>query len=524
MKEIPISSMVNVTENYLKNKYPIFYSSIIKMSINDDVSLSERIWLYKNEIDKIPVCPNCKEKNLKYRNFTVGYRKFCSKKCSAEYSHKDLSIKEKRISKMRNCNYDIEMRESMTIKANETKKLFTDDKKNNIKEKRILSVNKKYGVDIISQNKDIIEKIKKNVTETKYKNRDINFSKRINKIGYELISCEKEDLKIKCTNCEHSFNIHRSLFNQRNRLGITICTECNPIDNHISDFQNKISVFISSIYDGEIINNKKIGKYEIDIFLPELNIGFECNGIWWHSELYREKEYHINKINYFKEKNIKIINIWEDWWKNKKDIVMSIISNKLNKTKTKIYARKTQIREITDEKIIRSFLNENHIQGYIQSNIKIGLFYKNEIVSLMIFGKRRIALGKKKTSDDDFELLRFCNKLDSIIIGGASKLFNHFTKNYNFSKITTYADLSISEGNLYKKLNMTYLSLTTPNYSYFHKDNGIRQNRFNFRKDILVKQGFDKTKTEHEIMKERKYYRIYDCGNLKFEYTKNPDV
>jgi hypothetical protein len=53
-------------------------------------------------------------------------------------------------------------------------------------------------------------------------------------------------------------------------------------------------------------------------------------------------------------------------------------------------------------------------------------------------------------------------------------------------------------------------------YTYFHKDFGLRLNRFNFRKDILVKQGFDKNKTEHQIMKERKYYRIYDCGNLKF--------
>ena len=116
-------------------------------------------------------------------------------------------------------------------------------------------------------------------------------------------------------------------------------------------------------------------------------------------------------------------------------------------------------------------------------------------------------------------MIRFCNKINTIIIGGASKLFNYFTKTYIFSKITTYADLSISDGNLYKKLNMTYLSLTPPNYSYFHKDIGIRQNRFNFRKDILVKQGFDKNKTEREIMKELNYYRIYDCGNLKFEYN-----
>ena len=30
-------------------------------------------------------------------------------------------------------------------------------------------------------------------------------------------------------------------------------------------------------------------------------------------------------------------------------------------------------------------------------------------------------------------------------------------------------------------------------------------------------QGFDKNKTEKDIMKERGYNRIYDCGSLKFK-------
>ena len=70
---------------------------------------------------------------------------------------------------------------------------------------------------------------------------------------------------------------------------------------------------------------------------------------------------------------------------------------------------------------------------------------------------------------------------------------------------------------------MRCVSITEPNYSYFHKDIGVRMNRFNYRKDILIKQGYDENKTEKEIMKDRNYYRIYDCGNLKFEYKKIPD-
>ena len=117
----------------------------------------------------------------------------------------------------------------------------------------------------------------------------------------------------------------------------------------------------------------------------------------------------------------------------------------------------------------------------------------------------------------EFEMLRFCNKLNTNVIGGASKLFKYFLKTYNPSQITTYADRSYSNGNLYKQLGFGFIHKTQPNY-YYIIDN-IRYHRFNFRKDKLIREGFDSNKTEHEIMLERKIYRIYDSGNLKFIYT-----
>ena len=113
-------------------------------------------------------------------------------------------------------------------------------------------------------------------------------------------------------------------------------------------------------------------------------------------------------------------------------------------------------------------------------------------------------------------MLRFCNKLNTNIIGGASKLFKHFVENYKSKEITTYADRSISQGRLYETLGFKFIKKTEPNYYYII--DGIRHHRFNFRKDVLVKQGYDPNKTEHEIMLERNIYRIYDSGNLKFKY------
>jgi len=134
-------------------------------------------------------------------------------------------------------------------------------------------------------------------------------------------------------------------------------------------------------------------------------------------------------------------------------------------------------------------------------------------VSLMTFGKRKFL------NNNNIEIIRFCNKLNTNVVGGASKLFNYFIKKYDFDKIITYADKSYSIGNLYKNMGFKEINHTKPNYYYIN--NRIRKHRFNFRKDILIKQGFEKNKTEHEIMLEREIYRIYDSGSIKFEYLKS---
>jgi hypothetical protein len=114
-------------------------------------------------------------------------------------------------------------------------------------------------------------------------------------------------------------------------------------------------------------------------------------------------------------------------------------------------------------------------------------------------------MGSKNS--DDFELLRFCNKLNTNEIGGASKLFKYLLK-MNIKKIISYADRSWSNGGLYEQLGFKFIKKTLPNYYYII--DGHRKYRFNYRKDKLVKEGFDPNKSEHEIMIDRKIYRIYD--------------
>jgi len=431
-------------------------------------------------------------------------------------------------------------KEHIINKKNDILRNKTEEEKLEINNKKLLTKIEKYGSienyeNVISdkiQNTLIKKELqnpnyKKDIADKRinsYKNTIINkiknglednikfISKELNKNGTDSI------LTFNCLKCNNYFNINRQFFFLRKNNKVNICLKCNPILNGSSLSEKELLDFIIENYKGEIITNTKliINPLELDIYLPDLKLAFEFNGLYWHSEEYKEKNYHLDKTKKCLENGIQLFHIWEDDWNYKQNIVKSMILNKLGKS-NKIYARKCFIKEIDDNKLIREFLETNHIQGFVGSKVKLGLYYNEELVSLMTFGNLRKSMNSK-AKEGTYELLRFCNKLNTSVIGGSSKLFSYFIKNYNYEEIISYSDYSRSIGNMYINLGFNFSHLSNPNYYYIIDDK--REYRFNFRKDILVKEGFDPNKTEVEIMHDRGYYRLFDCGMQKWIYKK----
>ena len=479
---------------------------------------------------KIFTCNHCKNiknentKKEKYDNKNYynkeKYKKTCLEKYGVENIFQKKEIKEQ-IKKDNLEKYGVEF-------ASQVKEFKDKSKKTNIKrygvdhhlknneilEKQYKTNLKKYGVKHVSQNKEIMDDIIKKSKITRRK----TFLKKYENINIKEIDYDNKILIMKCDCGEnHYFEIHQDLFYNRKLLKNSICTICNPIDSLDSDQENNLFNFIKENYNDEIIlKNRNIVKpSELDIYLPKLNLAFEFNGLYWHSDFYKPKNYHLNKTEECEKIGIHLIHIYEDDWLYKQNIVKSRILNFLGKS-NKIFARKCKIKEIDDNKIVKEFLENNHLQGFVGSKIKIGLFYNDELISIMTFGSLRKSLGQK-SKENSYELLRFCNKLNTNVIGGASKLFKYFIKNYKPVEITSYADRSWSIGNLYEKLEFKFDHKTRPNYYYFK--NKKRFHRFNFRKDQLIKNGAEPNKTEYEIMTEKGFYRIFDSGNLKFIWT-----
>lgn len=195
-----------------------------------------------------------------------------------------------------------------------------------------------------------------------------------------------------------------------------------------------------------------------------------------------------------------------------KEKIFSFLDRILNDRNEIIYARKTKVVYI-DKYTEQAFLDKGHLQGYVQSSIKLGLQYNNEIVAIMTFGRPRFNSGC------DYELIRLAYKPNTVVIGGADKLFKYFIKTYKPESVISYCDITKFVGNTYTKLGfMTSLTdVTSPNYVWYNPETKVALPRYRTMKHKLLASGIGHPDmTESEIMQSIGYTKVCDCGNMRF--------
>jgi hypothetical protein len=528
-------------ESFIEKNFKNFHEFI--MNNYEGFSFLEKLYNFYKNPDNTCYCGN----KTSFISFSKGYLEYCSVKCSSSSKktrdkYKKTCIEKWGVDNISKTDDAKRKKEETCIKRYGKKSHLQTDyckkriveiygvdnvfQSDSIKEKIKETNLNKYGFNVAILSDSIKEKAKKTNLErwgVDHFSKTIEWKENIKKVNdniylrglnlpnnYKYLSKEGNTNKIIHLDCGEEFEIQTQLIRLRIKNNVEICKLCNKIN---WKKENNLKEYIQSIYSGEIIQSYRDG-LEIDIYLPGLKLGFEFNGLYWHSELFKDKNYHLNKTNWFKERGIRIIHIWEDDWIFKQDIIRSIIKSALNLSDYKIWARDCKFRKI-DNIQSKEFLNKNHLQGWCVSSYRYALFYKDEIVSVVTIGKNRINIGHKNYENFEYELVRFSNKIGYNIIGGFSKLIKNIISDINIKKIITYSDSSIFKGDVYIKNGFKYIGLTSPNY-YYIIDN-IRKNRFNYTKTNLIKLGYDKNKTEKEIMFNNKNYRIYDCGNYKYE-------
>ena len=229
-----------------------------------------------------------------------------------------------------------------------------------------------------------------------------------------------------------------------------------------SRFEKDVYEYVTSIYSGEVIRRtrKVIAPQELDIFIPEKNIAIECNGSYWHSSEHGvPKNYHITKSKLCKEQGLRLIHIYEWEWVNNQDKIKQLLNIALG-TVSRIYARQCEVREISNQEA-KPFNEATHLQGHRTAQVTYGLFYNNELVQLMSFSQTRYNRNLK--NDNEWEIIRGCPGSNNIVVGGVSKLFKHFVREKQPSKVFSYCDFNKFDGKSYLTLGMSFEGYTGPN-------------------------------------------------------------
>lgn len=260
-------------------------------------------------------------------------------------------------------------------------------------------------------------------------------------------------------------------------------------------------------YEREFSLEKYSYDFKVGNILIEIDPTATHNSTWNPFGNLISKTYHADKSNCAREHGYRCIHIFD--WDNKEKII-----NLLKDGRETIYARNCEVRDVNSN-IASQFINAYHLQNDAKCSIRLGLYYNDDLVSIMTFDKPRY------NTNFDFEIIRYCSKAN--VIGGADKLFNHFCRRYPNVKIISYCDLSKFSGNTYESLGFIRASLVNVSKHWYNQqtgehitDNLLRQRGF----DQLFNESYGKGTSNEQLMLEHGFVEIYDCGQVRYEYIR----
>lgn len=298
------------------------------------------------------------------------------------------------------------------------------------------------------------------------------------------------------------------------------CNNLIKVKTGRSKLEDELCEYIKTLTTHEVIQSDRsvLNGRELDIYIPDLKLAIEFNGVYWHSEMHKDERYHQQKTLDCLKQGVRLIHIFEYEWINpdKQTKIMRYLADVIGEHSEIYYARNLNIREPSVQESVE-FLDKYHLQGYTNAPIRYGLYNDTEMLGIITFGKPRFS------SNYEYELIRLCWKPGVNVVGGFERLFKHFVTEHNPSSIVTYSDISKFTGNSYLRVGFkaSIGDLTSPNYVWVGLKDYSTLSRYQTQKHKLVELGLgDAGDTEASIMENLGYIRMYDCGNLRLSWYK----
>lgn len=487
--------------NYFKNRFK-------DIKVND--SISEIYYRIKNHIEEKPKCQVC-GKYLHFKNLKRGYFAFCSKEC--QQTKKGREITNKR-------------RKALCIQRYGVTSYMLLDK---VKEKFHKTMKQRYGVNNALENKKLAEKAKKHLIDKTKKEKE-KIRKKIEKTNLEKYGVKAPFLqkkyikthierehnqsilfwKNKGYNIKYIDNNNILLYNgckihgniildkktfqnriKKDRSALSpICPICNPIIKKGNSYlENFIYEFLKNNHINFEYHNREIleGK-ELDFYIPTFNLAIECNGIYWHCDLYKDKFYHYKKALKCLEKDIKLIQIWEDDFANNKEKIVNELKNELKLNQEILI---TNIEKI-EFKVAKLYIEDNYKEIIKKPINTLKILFNKEIYGILLFKKYK----------KNINIIKLYIKEGIYIKNLYTDLLRYFKKEYNNYEIKIKEDLDNSNALLYKQLGFKIEKIYNPDYTLLNKEKTKR---------------IDKK----EIINNFKYYKCYNSGYIKMSLLLN---
>lgn len=293
----------------------------------------------------------------------------------------------------------------------------------------------------------------------------------------------------------------------------TGCPDCSA-RQFVSSGEREIVEYLHQFFSENEVQTsvrslRKHGIGELDIYLPEKNIAIEVNGVYWHSEAAgKSASYHLEKYEACQALGIRLIQIWEDDWTYRRDIVERMLAHKLGVSQEPVIAARKTTATAIDKAEAQQFLGANHIQGWVRGSLYLGLRHGEELVAVMVL----------TYSNNEARLERYATC--ARVPGGQSKLLAYAERVRPWARLITFADHEVSDGNLYEKTGWTAEKVLRPDYRYVV--GGRRVHKFNYRlarfrsdPNLEYVEGL----SERELAALNKLHRVWDSGKTRYVKT-----
>ena len=294
-----------------------------------------------------------------------------------------------------------------------------------------------------------------------------------------------------------------------------------PINRHAGSIHEKTLDYLTSLGfkegDDFIVNDRKsIAPLEIDFYFPKQNVGIEVNDIATHNTTInvfgsspKPKNYHMEKSRLAKEKGIRLIHAWEHYFNNEQQyrVLQNAIKHALGLSEIHVYARNTYVKEVPNVSL-KSFFNENNIQGFRGAKTAYALFDKKTDEVLMAYS---VGASHFAHNNYDLELIRGASKLDTTIVGGASKLWKFIIdSNPDVNSIVYYIDRNIYNGSSIGSLegNLELVNTQPGFWNYFVETGEMKNRQPGKHKEIK------------ELISHGKVWEVYNAGTETYVWKR----